>query len=190
MTNGIFTFFCLYALVIVVSEFMYKRGVSLHTTRKFAHIGAGVVSALLPFFVSLSMAIVIGAVSFIFSCYFKKKKILPSIYAGRDDHGVAYFSLGLVVCALLFWDPNPAVFSLAVLLFALADGLAGFVGQNFGKTEYDFTGKKTVEGSIVFFIVSSGILRLQLLRCWFLKCLLHHSGRTHILGSWGICTRM
>lgn len=160
MTIGILTIFSLYTMVILISEFFYRKGVSSRATRKFAHIGAGIVSALLPVFVSLSTAVVIGILFFALFFYSKKKNFFPSIYGGRNDHGAAYFPLGLVVCALLFWNINPTIFSSAIFLFAVADGLAGLIGEKYGKTEYNFMGKKTVEGSIVFFLVSLAILSI------------------------------
>lgn len=158
MTIGILTIFSLYTIVIISAEFLYRKRVSSRATRKFAHIGAGVVSALLPMFVSLSTAVVIGILFFCTLFYSKKKNFFPSIYGGREDHGAAYFPLGLVVCAVLFWNIDTRIFSSAIFLFAVADGLAGLIGEKYGKTEYNFIGKKTIEGSIVFFLVSLTIL--------------------------------
>lgn len=160
MTTGIFTIFSLYTIVIISAEFLYRKGISSRATRKFAHIGAGIVSALLPIFVSLSASVVIGILFFILFFYSKKKNLFPSIYGEREDHGAAYFPLGLVVCAVLFWNIDTRIFSSAIFLFAVADGLAGLIGEKYGKTEYNFIGKKTIEGSIIFFLVSLAILSI------------------------------
>jgi dolichol kinase len=40
----------------------------------------------------------------------------------------------------------------------LADGLAGIIGQSLGRRSYDITGRKTIEGSLSFFMISWAIL--------------------------------
>lgn len=158
MITGIFIIFSLYAIVIAIAELLFVGGISSHVTRKFSHIGAGIVSATLPFFVSLNISIVIGILFFALFFYSKKNNLFPSIYGGRDDHGAAYFPLGLVICAILFWNINSIIFSMAIFLFAIADGVAGLVGEKYGKNEYNFMGKKTIEGSVAFFVASFAIL--------------------------------
>lgn len=161
MIDGVVTIFLLYAVVIAVAELLFKSGVSSNVTRKFSHIGAGIVSATLPFFVSLNISIAIGTLFFLLFFYSKKNNLFPGIYGGRDDHGAAYFPLGLVICAILFWNINPIIFSMAVFLFSIADGVAGLVGEKYGKNEYNFMGKKTIEGSVSFFVVSFTIIMLS-----------------------------
>lgn len=50
----------LYTLVFAAAELLYHRGVEVAITRKITHIGAGIVSAGLPFLVTLPTALGLG----------------------------------------------------------------------------------------------------------------------------------
>jgi len=60
MSAGLFITLTLYAIVFILAELLYRRGVSKQVTRKIVHIGGGIVSALLPALVSLPSALVLG----------------------------------------------------------------------------------------------------------------------------------
>ena len=59
---------------------------------------------------------------------------------------------------LIYWPLNPLIFQGATLILGLADGLAGLLGQKFGRYAYHITGPKTIEGSLTFFGVTVVIL--------------------------------
>ena len=68
------------------------------------------------------------------------------------------FPLSLTLCAAFFWRLNPLIFQGASLILGLSDGLAGLIGENFGRNSYQVTGPKTVEGSLTFFVITLIIL--------------------------------
>jgi len=59
---------------------------------------------------------------------------------------------------VLYWPINPLIYQGAALILALSDGLAGLIGQQFGRWSYYITGHKTAEGSFVFFSATFLIL--------------------------------
>ena len=65
MISGLSTVLILYGGVLVVAEILYYFGVKADLTRKIVHIGGGIISALLPFFVSLGTAVALGAFLFL-----------------------------------------------------------------------------------------------------------------------------
>jgi dolichol kinase len=149
----------LYLLVFIVAEVMHRFGVVSIVTRKFAHLGAAVVSCFLPIFVTLPIAITIGLVFAVILGLAKAKGVLTSIhkdYAGSV--GSIMFPLGLVACGILFWNVNPLIFQGSVLVLGLGDGFGGLYGRYFGKRQYRITGLKTWEGSLVFFVLTLAIL--------------------------------
>jgi phytol kinase len=81
----------------------------------------------------------------------------------RETYGDIFFALAIIACALL--TKNKVFFALAMLNLSLADGLAAFIGLNFGKhwkyKVYHHT--KTVIGSMAFWIASACILGTGLL---------------------------
>lgn len=72
--------------------------------------------------------------------------------------GAILFPFSLFICAALYWPLDPLIFQGAALVLGLADGLAGLVGQRFGRRSYYLTGHKTIEGSLTFFGVTIIIL--------------------------------
>ena len=57
---GLLIVLILYSLVLSFSETLYQRGMPAQTTRKITHIGGGIISASLPFFVTLPVALALG----------------------------------------------------------------------------------------------------------------------------------
>jgi phytol kinase len=150
----------LYAVCFAAAEVMYRRGSAPEVTRKAVHIGAGVVSALLPWFVDLRTTVAIGVFFAAVLLWTRKRRLLGSVHGARlsSRHGAVLFPVGVVLCALLFWDRDPLIFQGGVLILALADGTAGVLGRRYGKRGYDVSGHKTLEGSLVFLLVALAVM--------------------------------
>lgn len=149
----------LFLLIFGCAEFLYKRDVPAHITRKIVHIGGGIVAALLPVFVNLNTVIVLGIGFFLLLLFSKRKKILNSIHnINEDSMGALLFVPSLTLTAIIFWHINPIIFQGAALILGLSDGIAGIVGARYGKKKYSITGIKTVEGSFIFFLITALIL--------------------------------
>lgn len=124
--------------------------------RKFIHITSATYIAFWPLFLS-QIEIVLISLSFIVILVITKKlglfKSLRSIK--RVSYGEIWYALGIGVCALLFTDS--AVFAVAVLTMALADGMAAVVGVSFKNKAGVFMvhgHKKSFAGTLTFIIVS------------------------------------
>ena len=145
----------LYMLVFVLAELLYNRGVPAYITRKIVHIGSGIISALLPFFVSLKTAILLGFVFCILVLISKRKKILQSVHAIEGNSvGAILFAPSIILTALIFWPIDIHIYQGACLVLGLSDGIAGLMGQRYGKKSYTLTSPKTIEGSTVFFSIT------------------------------------
>jgi len=150
----------LYLLVFGLAELLYKNGLPPFITRKIVHIGSGIISAFLPLFVSLKTAILLGIVFFVLVLISKRRKILQSVHAIEGSSvGAILFAPSIILTALIFWPIDIRIYQGACLILGLSDGIAGLIGQRYGKKSYTITGPKTIEGSAVFF----GITLLLLL---------------------------
>jgi len=164
MITGLIIILPLYTITFVIAEILYRKGYAVKTTRKIVHIGAGAVSFFLPLLVNLQIAVTIGVLFVCLLYWTEKRRLLESVHKiGNKNFGAILFPIGLIVCALIFWNINPLIFQSSALIVGLSDGLAGVFGQKFGKREYNFTGRKTLEGSFLFFIITCGILLLTVL---------------------------
>lgn len=162
----------LLVLIFGYAEFLYKRQVAVHLTRKVVHIGGGIVTALLPFFVNLETVIILGIGFFLLLALSKWKNLLNSIHkVDNDSVGALLFVPSLTLVAIIFWPINPLIFQGSALVLGLSDGIAGIIGTKYGRKEYSITGKKTIEGSLTFFIITVFIM----------FCILYISGRTSLV---------
>lgn len=158
--TGLLVLLFLYVSVFVIAEIVHKIGCAATITRKFVHIGAGIVSCFLPVLVSQQTAVIVGLIFSIFLLWTKQKGIFDSVHRIKDnDVGAMFFPLGLIPCALIFWN-DILVFSSSALILGFSDGCACIFGRRYGKRGYNVTGYKTLEGSLAFFGVTLAILLL------------------------------
>jgi len=151
--NIIILFFLILGFFII-AEILYKFGVSADITRKIIHISSGSIIAFFPYFINLKTVLLIGFFSSIVLFWIKKNEKLKSIFdVERKSVGAIIYIPSLMILSYLTWD-IPIIFTISTLIIALSDGFAGIVGKYFGKHEYNINGKKTIEGSLVFFILT------------------------------------
>ena len=153
--TGLAVLLFLYVGVFVIAEVVHKIGCAAIITRKFVHIGAGIVSCFIPVLVSQHTAVAIGCIFSFFLFWTKRKGILDSIHRiENNDVGAILFPLGLIPCALIFWNDN-LIFASSALILGFSDGCACIFGRLYGNRGYNVTGYKTLEGSLAFFIVTA-----------------------------------
>lgn len=132
--------------------------------RKFLHISAGTFIAFWPWLISWHW-IEISAVLMI--AFMVANRYIPLFnyhgWIGRARSGDIFFGLAIFVAA--FIAHNKVFFALAILQVAVADGLAAVAGISSGKNwDYKvFGSKKTVIGSMIFWIASACIFGAGLL---------------------------
>ncbi len=145
----------LYLIVFGIGEVLYKRNVAPYITRKVVHIGGSIVAALMPLFINLQGVVVLGIFFFLLLLFSKRYKVLKSVHENdTGSHGAFLFPITIIFVALLFWSYNPVIFQGAILILGFSDGMAGIIGNRYGKHKYNLTGLKTVEGSLTFFLVT------------------------------------
>jgi dolichol kinase len=160
-------FICLAGLfvLLVIAEFLRrKKLVTGEYHRKLLHIAGGTFIAFWPWLISYRaiqlIALAMIAVMLInrYVSVFNYQGIL-----GRARYGDMLYALAVVLTAAFAHDK--IIFALAILQVALADGLAAVLGIRYGKYwGYKFlNSKKTVIGSMVFWLVSASILGVGLL---------------------------
>lgn len=145
------------ASFILGAEFL-KRKFSLSSTftRRAIHIGTAIVAGVAPIFVTKGeifwVSIIFALVLFIGRTY----HLFSAIHSvERCTFGEVYLPLGVAITALFFLPQNVQAFQFGIFIMGISDAIGGLVGEKFGKHPLSILGnKKTVEGSLAFFVVS------------------------------------
>jgi len=152
--------------LLIITELLYKHKLlkgEYH--RKFLHITAGSFIAFWPWLISWRSIQILGVLMLLvilanrYSTFFN----YHGRRLGRTTYGDIFLALAILVCA--FITHNRIFFALAILEVALADGVAAIAGLAYGKGwDYKVFGcKKTVIGTMAFWIITASILPAGLL---------------------------
>ena len=146
---GIIVTFGIFAAIL-----FRKKMLNYLFAKKIVHITAISVTAISPYFVPADIlfwiAVFITSINLILT-YFG---LFQKLNNNRKNWGVFYFSASFLLLIYLFPNQPDLVFYPMIIL-ALADAFAAIIGSAFGKYKYAFSGEvKSIEGSIVFFLVS------------------------------------
>jgi len=147
-------------LILIFAEYLSRyKGVHSELTRKIVHILVGVFVASWPFFLSwrtiqfLSLAFLTVLLVSI------KLDIFGSIHAvKRKAHGEVLFALVIGILALI--ATHAWIFTAAMLILSIADGLAAVVGLAWGEnSQYKVFGHtKSLVGTLTFFFTAMAIM--------------------------------
>lgn len=142
-------------VLFAVSESFAHRGVSAESTRQFEHVVGAGTAATFPLYLQLRDVLLLAWVFTLFLSYTWLRGSLRSIHGvARPSLGALLFPIGLALAALAAWG-HPGAFAFAALVLALADPAAARVGTRVTGIEWRVTGgKKSVSGSLAFFLVS------------------------------------
>jgi dolichol kinase len=145
----------LYGLIIGLAELSFRQGLDSFTVRKAAHICCGLITAILPVFLTLPYTVAVGLLLSSFVFVSKRFKIFRGIeHTDQLSWGTLYFPLGFVLSALLFWNDNPLIFTGSALILGLSDGSAALLGKRFGGKKFRGSSKSYV-GTAVFALVTA-----------------------------------
>lgn len=130
-------------------------------TRKLVHIGSGQVVLLawwlhIPAWVGVVAGLIAALVAIL--SYFLP--ILPSLESvGRRSGGTLFYALSLGgLMGYFFSQGQPQFAAIGVLVMTWGDGLAGLIGQRWGRHPYRMGGqKKSIEGSLVMAVTSFAV---------------------------------
>ncbi len=129
-------------------------------SRKFVHITVGSFVAFWPYFLTTHQIILLSAAFLAGVLISKYLNIFQAIHSvQRPTFGEFCFALVVGLLAFVATD-NPHIYTAALLVMALADGLAAVVGTRFGKRQryVVFGSIKSVAGTAMFFIATCLIL--------------------------------
>lgn len=154
--------------LFVIAEFLRKKGVKAETTRKFVHFGGAFVTIFFPFILNSHWTILALAIGFaLIMLLTKKLGWLQSIHGvERKSDGAIYHPIAIYTCFLYSQILNqPMFYVISILILAISDALAALVGKSYGANEYlvEVGTRKTIEGSVTFFLTSFLIVHLILL---------------------------
>ena len=140
----------------------YQRRCSPHPelVRKLLHVGMGLVALTLPWlFESAAQAFALAGLFIVLLVALRTSKRLEQRLGGvlnavqRESWGEIYFAMGVSTVFLLSAGDR-LLFCTPILILALADAAAALVGLHYGRVCYWSGGRKTIEGSAAFFLVS------------------------------------
>lgn len=154
--------------LFVIAEILYRKGANAETTRKFVHFGGAFVTIFFPFIITSHWTVLALAVGFaIIMLITKKVGILQSVHGvERKSDGAIYHPIAIYTCFLYSQILNqPMFYVISILILAISDALAALVGKSYGANEYlvEVGTRKTIEGSVTFFLTSFLIVHLILL---------------------------
>lgn len=151
--------------IILSSAFLSLFGISelLHHafhvkaeyTRKLVHFGTGLLTFLFPVMLkSHWWVLILCSIFFVMLIITKKTQLLKSIHGvGRKTHGSYLYPVSVYGCYLLGVVYNNMIFFyLPILILAISDPIAALSGTKWGKTNGRSAKKKTLFGSVMFFI--------------------------------------
>lgn len=161
----------LLAGLMVVLRLVHRvRPLAPETSRKLYHISAGLTTLTFPWVftsswpVLLMAAVTIPALLAVKYVRALKSSLGAVLYrVDRPSFGEVYFPVS--VCALfVLARGNALLFSIPILILALADTVAATIGVRYGQFRYQsMDGVKSAEGSAAFFVVAFASVLVPLL---------------------------
>lgn len=150
------------SIVILLSEILFKSTkIESNTIRKLVHISIGGAASFTPYFFNSNLPQIFLALTFILINYAAlNNNFLISIHSiRRKSYGTTFFPLSFLILSIFFWEYEPYFF-LSFMILSFSDPLASIVGENIKKPRkfYVMGDRKSIEGSITFFVISLIIL--------------------------------
>jgi phytol kinase len=145
---------CIIGVLGIIEAASRPIGMRPEASRRIAHVCAGLVTACMPWFLSLDQ---IGALAGVFiplMLLSRKFQWLPSVHgAERTTLGEVFFPLGVLLAAL--FSRGSLFYVFGMLVMSVSDAAAGGVGERWGKHSYRAVGaRKTYEGSAAFLVAT------------------------------------
>lgn len=160
MMHVVFYIF-IYGLLFLSFEILQKNTfLSTGATRRIIHISSALIALSLPKYLTLGQILFICIFFLVFLIISKRMALLESIHkVDRKTWGEIYFPLGIAIMALSFLPAHVKSYEIAVIIYGASDVLANLIGTLYGTHAFSiFKCKKTIEGSIAFFISTLAIL--------------------------------
>jgi len=142
------------------AEWLYhKRGIKVEITRKYVHVFTGLLTMLFPPLLENHWLVLLLCGSFMLILLASLRfNLLPSINAvDRKTSGSLMYPIIVYNCYLVYDYYDQFMFYyIPILILALCDPIAAFVGMNYPRGRYQTFGEtKTWSGSISFFLAAT-----------------------------------
>jgi phytol kinase len=146
-----------YIATIIGAAEALRRQQGYHSdfTRKFIHIGVGMMSWLLPFLFDSPWPFVFAALTFVVINFLDWRYgfLAAMTSSSRSNLGTVYFPIAAAIVALVFWDRPPLMVA-ALMPLTWGDGLAPVIGRAYGTNSYVVFGhQRSLQGSAAFFVM-------------------------------------
>ena len=152
------------ALVVLVILLVAEVGWRKHwlngeVGRKFVHITVGTFVAFWPLFLDWDDIRILSLAFFVvvlISMQLGFFRVIKSVL--RPTYGEVFFALSVGLLTII--TASRAIYAVAILQMALADGFAAIIGTRYGReNKYHLFGRtKSVAGSLTFFVISLALL--------------------------------
>lgn len=155
-----------FLLVIALAEAWHRtKHPPVEWTRKLVHLGGGSLCLLLPLLIdSFWIVLVLATGMCVLFIVSKKMGWLQSIHGvERSSHGTEFYPIVILLLFILsadrYWQ-----YVICVLVLAVSDSAAALIGTRFGNFRFTVEEeKKSIEGSIAFFVVTFLVVLVPLL---------------------------
>ncbi len=142
----------------VADALLKKLNVHPHTTRRLVHMFVGILVCVTPFIFTSEKPVLLVAFLFtVMNFAALKYDLIKSIHeTDRVSYGTVYFPISFFILVCWFWHKDLAILQTAMLIMALGDPVASWVGESRKKPLIFkvLTEKKSLQGSLAMFIVS------------------------------------
>ena len=141
--------------VLGIAEILRRAfGYGGEFTRKFVHVGVGMLIWLVPFLFDSPWPFVVAALAFavidLLDWHYGIFTFMAT--ADRANLGTVYFPIAAAIVALVFWDQPPLMVA-ALMPLTWGDGLASVVGRHYGTKKYKvFSQQRSLQGSVTFLV--------------------------------------
>lgn len=147
----------IYLVLFGSAELLYHKAKwSGEHTRKYTHIVSGILALTFPYFIDDLLMVGLLCASFLVILFVSEKtNTLPSIHhVDRHTYGGILFPIAVFGCyALTDFEDNVVYYYAPLLILAISDPLAAFVGRKHPLKKYTTMGRtKSFGGSGAFFI--------------------------------------
>lgn len=144
-------------LILGIAEALrWRLGLSVEFTRKFVHVGVGMIAFPLVVLFHSPYWAVIPPVTFIFINYLSYRRgLLRAMETGeRGQLGTVYFPISFSILILLLWS-RPALLVASLMPMTWGDAFAAVLGRRYGRHPFVLMGQcRSVEGSLAMFLFS------------------------------------
>ena len=145
------------SLILALGEGL-RRGLKLGVefTRKFVHIGVGMVAFLLvALFQNWQFAIIPPLVFIVVNFISYRRQIFSGMETGQKGQlGTVYFPISFAILIPILWQ-FPAILVTSLMPMTWGDAFAAIIGKRFGAHKYSAVGQiKSIEGSLAMLVFS------------------------------------